>query len=152
MRICLVIVLITLCISSCKKSSSDSQLPLPPAPPVIVDVFTVTDITLSDTLAILVYYSDLNNDFLAKSNQHSMSDVNCVLTDNRTGYPDSLIISTSYPHLNQFENAGLFTLYFFPDCLPGKTLDTIIFSLQLRDTVGLLSSKVILPPITLHCQ
>ena len=152
MRSSLLILLIALCISSCKKSTSDSQVSFPPTAPVIITAVSRTDVVEHDTLPLVIYFTDVNNDFVNQNHQLVDSDVNLQITDNRIGYTFGYIIGNSFRYLREFGNSGVFTLLYFPDCIPGKLIDTMTLTIQLTDTTGLKSNKVTIKPIVIHCQ
>jgi hypothetical protein len=100
-----------------------------------------------DSITFLIDFTDGDGDL-------GSSDIpNLFFLDSRTGYTDSFKIPNLTPQGNVKAISGVIAYVGSSfNCIPGKTFDSLYYTIYVQDRAGNKSNQVMTPQIILECQ
>ena len=101
----------------------------------------------TDSITFLIDFTDGDGDL-------GSSDIpNLFFLDSRTGYTDSFKIPNLTPQGNVKAISGVIAYVASSfTCIPGKTFDTLHYTIYVEDRAGNKSNNIVTPDIILQCQ
>jgi len=100
-----------------------------------------------DSITFLIDFTDGDGDL------GSSAIPNLFFLDSRTGYTDSFKIPNLTPEGNVKAISGVIAYAASSfNCIPGKTFDTLYYTIYVEDRAGNKSNQIVTPQIILQCQ